>query len=168
MSAERSRTSPAGPSAILFAVCALIAACTPMRSTIQPPFPYRGMEYTEPQIQLLAGAYCESTPNPSQPMFAYTTDGCSMVPDGTWRECCIEHDIKYWCGGTLAARLDADRELRQCLTSEAGPARARLMYFGTRVAGWPRVPFGWRWGYGYRWPHRPESEPADPESGAAN
>jgi hypothetical protein len=28
-----------------------------------------------------------------------TTDGCSPWPDGSWGQCCIDHDMDYWCGG---------------------------------------------------------------------
>lgn len=41
-----------------------------------------------------------------------------MFPEGTlgnkdlWEECCVEHDIAYWQGGTVAERLAAD-ERRQ-------------------------------------------------------
>lgn len=36
----------------------------------------------------------------------FTSDGCSVFPDGTlkekdlWLSCCIEHDRAYWLGGT--------------------------------------------------------------------
>jgi hypothetical protein len=33
------------------------------------------------------------------PTRAFLTDGCSWWPDGAWQECCVTHEIAYWCGG---------------------------------------------------------------------
>jgi len=47
----------------------------------------------------------------------FTTDGCSAFPDGTpahrdlWLNCCIQHDLAYWKGGTHTERLNADRRV---------------------------------------------------------
>lgn len=146
-----------GLSCRALALAGVLSACTPMRSTIQPPFPYQGALYEEAQIRVIADAYCKNIAPSRQPAFAFTTDGCSMVPDGDWGACCVEHDMKYWCGGDREQRLDADKELKQCVASDAGPARAQLMFLGTRLGGLRRLPFGWRWGYGHSWtllPHR--------------
>ncbi len=89
----------------------------------------------------------------------FTTDGCSDFPDGTpehrdlWLKCCIAHDRKYWIGGTYAERLQADLELRQCVSAVGEPAIADLMLAGVRVGGSPYWPTRFRWGYGWPYTH---------------
>lgn len=148
---------------LLLALCA--AACTPMRSTKPPPYLFQNVTYHEEQgMQEAAMAFCvaqdpeDARPEPS---FAFTTDGCSMSPDGIWGACCLAHDVRYWCAGTREDRLRADRELRMCVAALEKPAIAQILYIGTRLGGWRRTPFGWRWGYGYRWP-APRSSSATP------
>jgi hypothetical protein len=85
----------------------------------------------------------------------FTTDGCSMFPDGTvanatrWLECCVAHDYAYYVGGPEQAREAADRELQRCIQSKTNQALADLMYFGVRLGGTPALPTPWRWGYGW-------------------
>jgi hypothetical protein len=48
-------------------------------------------------------AYC--TPAEATGLKDFTSDGCSLFPDGTiinrakWCECCLRHDIAYWRAG---------------------------------------------------------------------
>lgn len=86
----------------------------------------------------------------------FTTDGCSLFPDGDaedparWCDCCVNHDKAYWRGGTAAERKRADVSLRGCVLAVTGrPALARLMYRGVRLGGMPMFPTGFRWGYGW-------------------
>ncbi len=88
----------------------------------------------------------------SLPAAAFSTDGCSAWPDGSWLACCIEHDIAYWCGGTKVERASADLELRRCVAEERSEAFAGLMWTGVRMGGHPALPLPWRWGYGRPWP----------------
>jgi len=90
----------------------------------------------------------------------FTSDGCSMFPDGTfeqkelWLSCCTAHDYAYWQGGTYEKRLVADKELRQCVAKIGEPQIANLMLVGVRVGGSPYFPTSFRWGYGWsysRW-----------------
>ncbi|MEJ2455349.1 MAG: hypothetical protein P8103_14500 [Candidatus Thiodiazotropha sp.] len=96
-----------------------------------------------------------SSPSWSDTLKPFTTDGCSMFPDGTykqqslWMECCIRHDIAYWQGGTEGQRLDADRALEQCVSQVGEPEIAKLMLAGVRVGGSPHFPTSYRWGYGW-------------------
>lgn len=78
----------------------------------------------------------------------FVSDGCTMFPDGAWRNCCVEHDRDYWWGGNMAARQASDQRLRQCVNEKGYPRTAALMYVGTRVAGLPILPMPWRWGFG--------------------
>lgn len=87
----------------------------------------------------------------------FTTDGCSAFPDGTfnqqslWVECCIQHDIAYWKGGTYEERLKADKKLEACVTDIGQPGIASIMLNGVRAGGSPYFPTSYRWGYG--WPY---------------
>ncbi len=98
-----------------------------------------------------------------------------------WEGCCVVHDHAYHSAGegtesesgaeaSYAARLAADRALRQCVAAtpepdieaEAAhygidPARLReiygliaaTMYGAVRLGGMPCTAAPWRWGYGY-------------------
>lgn len=86
----------------------------------------------------------------------FTSDGCSLFPDrslidnSNWCECCLEHDIAYWQGGTREQRLEADRKLRDCVLGKTGnKALASAMYRGVRFGGSPYFYNWYRWGYGW-------------------
>lgn len=88
----------------------------------------------------------------------FTTDGCSVFPDGTleqrslWIDCCIRHDLAYWKGGTREERERADETLQACVARVGEPEIAKLMLAGVRVGGSPYFPTPFRWGYG--WPYQ--------------
>jgi len=145
--------------------CALLlcAACTPVRSAIAPPYALRGQTYDETQIRELARRQCVDSAH-EQPEHVFTTDGCSFWPDGEWRECCIEHDLFYWCGGATEERRKADSGLRACVAGHSSDFNAGLMYWGVRLGGNRWLPFTWRWGYGHDWPYAPpKSAPSVPQ-----
>ncbi len=86
----------------------------------------------------------------------FTTDGCSMFPDGTvsdatlWQQCCVTHDFAYYRGGTREDRADADDGLAACISEvTASTTFGNLMWAGVRVGGTPALPTPWRWGYGW-------------------
>lgn len=88
----------------------------------------------------------------------FTSDGCSIFPDGTldhkelWLSCCTAHDYSYWQGGTYEDRLAADQQLQQCVSEVGEPQIAQLMLAGVRVGGSPYFPTSFRWGYGWHYP----------------
>ena len=88
----------------------------------------------------------------------FTTDGCSVFPDGTiehqslWSECCIKHDIAYWQGGTYDDRTRADQGLELCVGKVGEPEIAKIMLAGVRAGGSPYFPTSYRWGYGWAYP----------------
>ena len=88
----------------------------------------------------------------------FTTDGCSSFPDGTfeqqslWAQCCIQHDLAYWQGGSHSDRLNSDQQLAHCVAKVGEPEIAKLMLTGVRVGGTPYLPTSFRWGYGWSWP----------------
>ncbi|HTL38002.1 MAG TPA: hypothetical protein VL326_32950 [Kofleriaceae bacterium] len=85
----------------------------------------------------------------------FTTDGCSMFPDGTlsnptkWQHCCITHDFAYYAGGPSDLREAADSGLRECIASETNQLVADIVYYAVRAGGTPALPTPWRWGYGW-------------------
>jgi hypothetical protein len=88
----------------------------------------------------------------------FTSDGCSLFPDGTlqdrdkWCECCFDHDIAYWQGGTKQDRKNADATLRQCVEERTGNKKlATVMYDAVRAGGHPVFPTWYRWGYGWQY-----------------
>lgn len=91
----------------------------------------------------------------------FASDGCSLFPDQSliapadWCACCALHDAAYWRGGSEQQRMQADRDLRQCVLEKTGSqAFASLMYEGVRVGGSPYF-FNWyRWGYGWPFQHK--------------
>lgn len=87
----------------------------------------------------------------------FTTDGCSVFPDGTlednakWMECCIRHDFAYWKGGTRFERERADNDLQVCVEGIGEKDLSDIMLLGVRLGGSPFYPTWYRWGYG--WPY---------------
>ena len=88
----------------------------------------------------------------------FTSDGCSLFPDGSikdrvkWCDCCLNHDISYWQGGTADRRKKADRELRACVELRTkDKVLAETMYLGVRAGGHPAFPTWYRWGYGWNY-----------------
>lgn len=97
-------------------------------------------------------------PGQPQQLAPFTTDGCSLFPDGTfsnkmlWLDCCIEHDIAYWKGGTEEDRRNADLMLKDCICEKTGDGYlAQTVYDAVRLWGSPIFPTWYRWGYG--WPY---------------
>ncbi|MBS1970626.1 MAG: helicase [Bdellovibrionales bacterium] len=86
---------------------------------------------------------------------AFTTDGCSMSPDGNfrsdWTECCVDHDFAYWLGGTKAERADADQHLMACITEKSDAVTAEIYFAGVRVGGTAYSITSYRWGYGWNY-----------------
>lgn len=86
------------------------------------------------------------------PPLAFTTDRCSLWPDGDWYACCVQHDYAYWCGGSALQRTRADKQLRRCIKAKGYPLMGRIMQWGVRFGGLSILPVPWRWGYGWNWP----------------
>ncbi|MBK9293615.1 MAG: FAD-binding oxidoreductase [Oligoflexia bacterium] len=86
----------------------------------------------------------------------FTSDGCSASPNGipklqeqAWVDCCVEHDKKYWVGGTKEERLSADKALGLCIFKKGYPKIAELYFKSVRMGGVPYLPTTYRWGYGW-------------------
>lgn len=63
-------------------------------------------------------------------------DGCTHVPDFTFgSDCCNKHDYLYQTqSGT---RAEADKLLRQCISSKGYPVIAWVYWLGVRLFGRP-------------------------------
>lgn len=85
----------------------------------------------------------------------FSSDGCSKSPDGVawdinaFLECCIDHDVAYWHGGTRTDRFVADARLRQCISDQGYKEIADAYFVGVRVGGSARYDTSYRWGYGW-------------------
>ena len=119
-------------------------------------------------LSALALSSCVGARPPhTEDLVPFTSDGCSLFPDGTfqdrdkWCDCCQNHDLAYWQGGSADDRELADATLRDCVLARTGDQDlAETIYFGARAGGHPAFPTWYRWGYG--WPYgrgyRPLSE----------
>lgn len=129
-------------------LAAVGAACTPQRSRMAP---YRDDAKAAAALAAAAREQCaRRRGDAGLPPNAFTTDGCSLAPDGPWAPCCLEHDATYWCGGSAAERRRADRRLARCARDHGASAFAAAMAVAaTRVGGVPWSGLPWRWGYGW-------------------
>ena len=131
---------------VALSVILAICGCVPTRSTIG------GHDDEELEKWAAQAAEMCRQRTGQEPPNSFTTDGCTLSPDGTWQSCCVDHDMVYWCGGSSAARCLADEKFRSCIAAKGGGATASIMYWGVRLGGNPWLPTYWRWGYGWSWP----------------
>lgn len=107
---------------------------------------------------ILAGVLLFSGCATTSDLNEFTSDGCSLFPDGTlhdrslWCDCCFSHDVAYWRGGSEEERREADQALRMCVLDRTGnKALAEAMHRGVRAGGNPVFPTWYRWGYGWKY-----------------
>tara|TARA_R110002096_G_scaffold21169_12_gene69137 strand:+ start:463 stop:918 length:456 start_codon:yes stop_codon:yes gene_type:complete len=99
----------------------------------------------------LAGCTSESGLTP------FVGEGCSLLPDASlineqdWCECCVEHNIAYWQGGTEQKRERVDTALMRCVYLKTNNHEfPHALFEGARFGGSPYFHDWYRWGYG--WP----------------
>ena len=86
----------------------------------------------------------------------FETDGCTLFIDGTnsrpglWRHCCIEHDLRYWYGGSIEERDGADLQIRSCVEKAAGINWARVIYAGIRTGHYSPIKNKYQWSWGWQ------------------
>jgi hypothetical protein len=81
----------------------------------------------------------------------FKSDGCTSFPDGNYYDCCYDHDLAYYKGGSWKQRWRADKKLYQCVAAKGGfknKFTAPMMWLGVRAFGHPWVPTSARWGFG--------------------
>ena len=86
------------------------------------------------------------------PPKACRVDGCTLSPDFDFVQCCNEHDVSYWRGGSAKMRKQVDEVFRQCIADQGHPVLSILYYYGVRVGGVSFLPTPWRWGFGWNYP----------------
>lgn len=92
-------------------------------------------------------------PQGIEPPADFKGDGCTLFPDGNYRECCYLHDLDYFRGGASKERKESDKRLYRCVRSKKGwknEIAAPIMFFGVRIFGSPRLPTPFRWGFGQK------------------
>jgi hypothetical protein len=117
---------------------------------------FRGVSHSFTSIQLAAALVLSTSCSRSPELSDFSSDGCSLFPDQSWIDakdwcdCCFTHDIAYWQGGTEIQRLEADKQLRDCVLTKTGdPLLAETMFKGVRFGGHPWFSNWYRWGYGW-------------------
>ena len=98
---------------------------------------------------------------------AFETDGCTLFVDGPtsspalWKHCCVDHDLRYWFGGTVNDRDKADFRLKECVQKVAGATWGSIIYNGVRVGHYSPIKNKYRWGWG--WTPKREKSPLTSE-----
>lgn len=97
----------------------------------------------------------------------FTTDGCSLSPDGapsleqftSWQDCCVAHDTAYWLGGAKTEKNIADSIFKKCIADKKFNKIANIYKFFVQIFGGPETGTTFRWGYGwnYKRPYGPIS-----------
>jgi hypothetical protein len=104
-------------------------------------------------IAILAGSIVPQKAALIEPPPDYRGNGCSLFPDGNYRECCDIHDAEYFRGGSFRERRQSDKRLYRCVRSKKGwqnEIAAPVMYLGVRVFGGSLLPTPFRWGFGQK------------------
>jgi len=86
----------------------------------------------------------------------FFTDGCTLFLEGPkdrpnlWRHCCIEHDLRYWFGGTKDNRDATDLRLKSCIDKVAGSNWARVIYYGVKTGHLSPIKNKTQWNWGWK------------------
>ena len=100
------------------------------------PEPYASDPNAARALEARASEYCAAL-HPSEdqrPTKPFVTDGCSGWLDREWDlECCVSHDIAYWCGGTREQRKQADVDLGECVAASAPAPVGDVMLLAKQI-----------------------------------
>jgi len=130
---------------VLLSSCLVFGELRPRAHTMRK---YRESPELARAIEARAASECEARRS-VRPEHAFHTDGCTLWIDGSWGECCVEHDLVYWCGGSREERQAADRALRACVQESGNSVVSWVMYPAVRLGGGPWTGAPWRWGFGF-------------------
>lgn len=164
MRANDRRVSPA---LVVVGVLASVIACVHRHHTVEP---YRSDPVAAAALVTAAERLCleRTPPDEALPEAVFVTDGCSAWPDGrAYVDCCVEHDLAYWCGGSPDERRAADDAFGRCVAERSSAALGGTMRLGVRLGGHPFFPVPYRWGFGhpYRGGYRVPDPDSDPRPG---
>lgn len=85
----------------------------------------------------------------------FETDYCTMFLDGPtnqpglWKHCCLEHDLRYWFGGSERDMDRSDLKLMSCVTKAAGENWGKLIYYGVRTGHHSPIKNKYQWSWGW-------------------
>ncbi|MFZ4715179.1 MAG: hypothetical protein ACOYL6_15765 [Bacteriovoracaceae bacterium] len=88
-------------------------------------------------------------------LVGFETDYCTAFKEGTkenpkaWQDCCLEHDLYYWAGGTIEDRNRADHRLHNCVYNKGYPTYAIAIYEGVRLGHYSPIKSKFAWNYGW-------------------
>ena len=102
-------------------------------------------------LSAIFSSYSFSQAKVNEPPADYESDGCTLFPDGNYRDCCVAHDKDYYKGGSCKERRESDNRLYRCVKSKKGWKNkflAPIMWIGVRVFGTSLLPTRFRWGFG--------------------
>ncbi len=137
---------------LILSLSLLISGCVSTKTPCEPIVDIRAVSSSESGSDvgdlLIPGESLSST----QPPKVCFVDGCSVMPDFGFGDCCDIHDVSYWRGGSMALRKTADLTLRQCIQKRGYPTLSRIYYWGVRMGGVSWLPTPWRWGFGWEYP----------------
>ena len=101
---------------------------------------------------VMANAQTATSPITNRPFpEGYVSDGCTRFPEGKYADCCVEHDLDYYYGGSWRERWRSDKRLYKCVKSKGGfkhGVLAIMMWTAVRGLGSPIFPFKFKWGFG--------------------
>lgn len=102
-------------------------------------------------LMFAVAGFAQNTANGQNIPADFKSDGCSWFPDCDYRDCCEEHDLAYYFGGTSKERSQADKKLYKCVAAKKGfhhKIIAPVMWLGVRIFGVSWLPTPYRWGFG--------------------
>lgn len=117
-------------------------------------------------IFLAASVPALAQENGDDPPPDFVSDGCSLFPDGNYRDCCVAHDRDYYKGGSCKERRASDDRLYQCVRKKGrwyNKFVAPIMWVGVRVLGTSFLPTPYRWGFGKK-KKKKKSDPSSTET----
>jgi hypothetical protein len=85
----------------------------------------------------------------------WDTDYCTFFPEGTrrnpdlWKHCCLEHDLRYWIGGSKQDQYISDLKLKSCVRKLGLRTLSRLMYWAIRIGHYSPKKSRWAWSWGW-------------------
>lgn len=98
----------------------------------------------------------ESLKDSSLKLKPFYTDGCTMFLDGPtdqpnlWRNCCVEHDLRYWFGGSKKEMDETDLRLKYCVEKVAGVNWSKIIYAGVRTGHYSPIKNKTQWSWGWQ------------------
>lgn len=86
----------------------------------------------------------------------FFTDGCTLFIEGPkdkpnlWKHCCVEHDLRYWFGGSKEDMNATDLRLKACVDKVAGANWANMIYYGVKTGHLSPIKNKTQWNWGWK------------------